>query len=119
MKRRKSNPLLLEIVKDLRRAAKLNEAPIWDSIADRIEAPRRLRAQVNVSKINRYSRKGETLVIPGKVLGTGRLDHTVTVAALSFSKEAKRRIEEIGGRCISIKSLIEENPRGSGVKILA
>ncbi|MEM3793909.1 MAG: 50S ribosomal protein L18e, partial [Candidatus Bathyarchaeia archaeon] len=92
MKGRKSNPILLDMVKELRRAAKLNDAPIWDSIAEWIEAPRRLRAQVNLSKINRLSKEGETLLIPGKVLGTGKLDHRVTVAALSFSKEAKRRI---------------------------
>ncbi|MEM3693059.1 MAG: 50S ribosomal protein L18e [Candidatus Bathyarchaeia archaeon] len=119
MKGRKSNPILLDMVKELRRAAKLNDAPIWDSIAEWIEAPRRLRAQVNLSKINRLSKEGETLLIPGKVLGTGKLDHRVTVAALSFSKEAKRRIEENGGRCVFIKSLMEENPKGSGVKILA
>ncbi|MBS7610576.1 50S ribosomal protein L18e [Candidatus Bathyarchaeota archaeon] len=118
-KGRKSNPILLDIVKELRRAAKLNNAPIWDSIAERMKAPRRLMAQVNLSKINRFSEDGETILVPGKVLGTGKLDHRVTVAALSFSKEAKRRIEETSGRCISIKSLIEENPKGSEVKILA
>jgi large subunit ribosomal protein L18e len=41
-----------------------------------------------------------------------------TVAAFSFSEGAKEKIEESGGRVLSIRDLMDENPNGKGVKIL-
>ncbi|HIC99331.1 MAG TPA: 50S ribosomal protein L18e, partial [Pyrodictiaceae archaeon] len=78
----------------------------------------RLRVEVNVSKINRYTEANETVVVPGKVLGAGRIDHPVTVAAIAFSKSAVEKICGAGGRVIHILQLLEENPRGSKVKII-
>jgi large subunit ribosomal protein L18e len=57
-------------------------------------------------------------VVPGKVLGSGVLNHKVNVGALTFSSQAKVKIERTGGKCLSIRALIEENPGGSGVKII-
>ena len=55
--------------------------------------------------------------MPGKVLGSGTLDHSVTVAAWNFSENAYKKISKIG-KVITIKKLLEENPKGSGVKII-
>jgi large subunit ribosomal protein L18e len=58
------------------------------------------------------------VVVPGKVLGAGKLNHPVTVAAIAFSEQALQKIKAAGGRAIHILHLIEENPRGSNVKII-
>jgi large subunit ribosomal protein L18e len=58
------------------------------------------------------------VVVPGKVLGAGNLDHPVSVAAFSFSAEAKSKISKAKGKCLSISELIEDNPKGSNVKIM-
>ena len=87
-------------------------------MAERIAKPRRLQAEVNVSKIEKYARNGEWVLVPGKVLGTGMITKSVNVAALAFSDSAKRKIEEAGGRCVSIRDLMHENPAGSNVRIL-
>ena len=102
----------------LRKYANTYSAPIWRYVAELLERPRRLRIVVNVSKINRYTREGETVVVPGKVLGAGEIKHSVTVAALSFSYTALSKIERAGGRAIHIQRLLEENPRGSNVRII-
>jgi len=73
---------------------------------------------VNISKIARYTEKNDTVVVPGKVLAAGELTEPVTVAALGFSSRAKEKIEEAKGRALSIDELVEENPSGSGVRIL-
>jgi len=52
------------------------------------------------------------------VLGAGLLRHSVTVAAFSFTKSARQKIAQAGGRCVDIKELVELNPKGSGVKIV-
>ena len=119
MQKRKSNPNLVRLIDELLIASAKNEAKVWKDIAERIAKPRRLYAEVNISKIERYAKDNETIIVPGKVLGSGKINKKVTVAALSFSDSAKRKIEDAGGRCLTIMQLLEENPKGSGVRIMA
>ena len=118
VKTRSTNVQLHTLVRTLKIKARENNAKIWRYLAELLERPKRKRVEVNVSKINRYSEKGETIVVPGKVLGTGELKHPVTVAAFRFSLSAKEKILKAGGKTISIPELIESNPKGSNVKIL-
>ncbi|MCW1296588.1 MAG: 50S ribosomal protein L18e [Candidatus Parvarchaeota archaeon] len=97
---------------------KKNEARIWKRLAKELEKPRRSRREVNISKIERYTKEGEVIVVPGKVLGSGTLRHKVTIAAFSFSKEASEKIKNAGGKIIDLKQLIKENPKGTGVRII-
>jgi large subunit ribosomal protein L18e len=87
-------------------------------VAKKLERPGRNYAQVNLSKINRYAKDGETVIIAGKVLGAGLLEKAVTVAAYNFSATAMEKIAEVGGKCLTIEQIMEENPKGSGIKIL-
>lgn len=112
------SPEIEELISFLRRKSKENGAPIWRDIAERLSKPRRNIPAVNLSRIRRYSSNGETILVPGKLLGAGSLEHKVKVAALRFSESARRKIERAGGKCLSIPELVNENPRGSGVKIL-
>jgi len=113
-----TNPIVRALIRKLRKASKTWGAPIWKTVAELIEKPRRQRIYVNVSKINRYSEKEELVIVPGKVLGAGKIDHPVIVAALSFSKAAREKIVNAGGQCISISQAIKIKPTGSGVKII-
>ncbi|AEH60873.1 ribosomal protein L15 [Methanosalsum zhilinae DSM 4017] len=115
---RKTNPYIPELISSLKEKSRSENAAIWKDIAKRLEKPRRSYAQVNLSKINRHSDENELLLVPGKVLGSGDLKHSVTVAALGFSETAQKKILSAGGKCISIESMLNENPSGSGVKIL-
>lgn len=125
-RKRKTNPKIDKLIEDLKRIARENSAPIWRDMAKRLEKPRRHYAAVNLSKINRYSDVNDTILVPGKVLSAGVIEKQVTVAALGFSKKAFEEISKCGdekgkkkGKCMSIEELIENNPKGSGVKIIA
>ena len=61
------------------------------------------KVEVNIWKINKYTKKGEVVIVPGKVLGDGTLDHPVKVAAKAFSESAKKKILEAGGKIISFE----------------
>ncbi|MEZ5334966.1 MAG: 50S ribosomal protein L18e [Methanolobus sp.] len=108
-------PVLIAALKEETRQ---NGAAIWRDVAKRLEKPGKNHAQVNLSKINRYAKDGETVLIAGKVLGSGLLDKAVTVAAYNFSATAMEKIAEVGGKCLTIEEIMEENPKGSGIKIL-
>ena len=114
-----TNPKIVELVQNLKIESYKNDAKVWKDIAKRLSKPARQRAEVNISKINRYTKEDYVVIVPGKVLGAGKLGHKLTVAAFSFSESAKKAIEEAGGRCLTIEELIKENPKGSMVKIMA
>ncbi|HDJ89663.1 MAG TPA: 50S ribosomal protein L18e [Thermoprotei archaeon] len=106
------------LISFLRRKSRENGAKIWRTVAEYLEKPTRKRVEVNIWKINKYTIEGDTVVIPGKVLGYGSLNHKVTVAAWKFSKKGREKILKAGGKILTIDQLIEINPKGSNVKIL-
>jgi large subunit ribosomal protein L18e len=118
MGREKTNPRLTNLIALLKETARTNEASVWRDIAMRLEAPSRNYAEVNVGKINRYALQGETILVPGKVLGTGVLNQPVQIAALNFSKSAVGKIENAQGACMTIEELLSSNPKGSRIRIL-
>jgi len=114
----KTNPRLSNLIVLLKNTSRTNEAKIWREIASRLETPNRNYAEVNLSKINRYAQNGETILVPGKVLGGGMLEQSVKIAALNFSASATSKIRDAKGQCMTIEQLISDNPKGSGVRIL-
>jgi len=113
-----TNPELLTVIHSLRKKARDSNAPIWLGVADHLSSSRRRRIAVNLSRLNRHTRAKETVVVPGKVLGAGNLDHPISVAAFSFSTHARLKISKARGKCFSISELLEVNPEGSNVKIM-
>lgn len=109
-----TNPLTERLIRDLRD----REEDIWGDVADRLERPRRQRAEVNLSQLSRNASDGETVLVPGKVLGAGSLDEEIHVVALEFSGAARRKIVDAGGRATGIRELLEENPEGEDVKLV-
>ncbi len=75
-------------------------------------------AEVNVGRIARYTKEGETVAVPGKVLGNGTIEHKITVAAVDFSKEAKDKILNAGGKCLTFDDLLKTNPKGTKIKLM-
>ncbi len=114
----KTNPRLSDLISLLKTTSRENEANIWRDIADRLEGPARNYAEVNLSKISRYAANGDTIIVPGKVLGSGALETSVTIAALNFSASASEKIREANGACMSIEELVSANPKGSRVRVL-
>ena len=94
------------------------ESKLWKRVAKDLSKSARQRRVVNLYKINKYARDGETILVPGKVLSVGDLDKKVVVAAFSFSGEAKEKILKKNGSVLSIKELLKQNPQGKQVRIL-
>ncbi|MFP3064549.1 MAG: 50S ribosomal protein L18e [Sulfolobus sp.] len=81
---------------------------IWKAVAEELESPSRKRPYINLYKINKYTKPNDVVVVPGKVLGIGNLDHPVTVVAYSFSKSAKEKILKSGGQVMSLYKAVQE-----------
>ena len=102
----------------LRKESTTSKSALWDRIADDLEKPTRSRREVNLSKLARYTKPNETIVVPGKVLGAGAINHSLVVAALGFSTPARVQIEKTAGRAITIQELLKQNPKGKDIRII-
>jgi large subunit ribosomal protein L18e len=115
---RKSNAELIQSITSLKKAARDNDAPIWRSIAKRLEGPSRNWPTVNISKLEYNSQKNSKIVVPGKLMGSGNLTKKVTVSAYSFTKSATEKIEKAGGKCLQYSDFIKSNPKGKDVMVI-
>ena len=110
-----TNPHLKKLIRDLKKVSREEKVDIWKAVAFQLEASTRQRRNINLSKIDKYAKEQETLVVPGKVLGTGNTVKPITIAAFQFSASAKQKL---GSKAISIPSLLQKNPKGKHVRIL-
>lgn len=102
----------------MKKLAKENDSRFWKDIAERLEKSKDRIVEVNVGRISRYAGTGDTVVVPGVVLGSGDIDEPISVAALYFSETARKKITEAGGRILSLEDLMNENSKGSNIKIM-
>ncbi|MCA1818795.1 MAG: 50S ribosomal protein L18e [Thermoplasmatota archaeon] len=115
---RKSNPVLVELIGQLKTAGRENAAPLWRDIASRLEKPSRNWAQVNVSKLEENVAAGEHAVIPGKLLGDGEVSKAFTVIAFSASASAKAKIAKAGGKVLTFPEGVKSFPKGQNCRII-
>jgi large subunit ribosomal protein L18e len=116
---RKGNPELLGLLVELRRAARAHSAPVWGSVADRLERARHQVLPMNVGQLERLAAAGETIVVPGKLLAAGPLTKKLTVGAFSFSEGAREKVHAAGGSALPLSALLKSKPDGAGVRLLA
>ena len=111
-----SNYELQQLIHQLEPKAK--ESRFWKRVLEDVQKPTRQRREVNVYKIAEHAQEGETVLVPGKVLSLGELNKKVTVAAMTFSAQAKQKISMAKGKTLSIQELLKQNPEGKNVRIL-
>ena len=117
-KARTVNPELIGLARFLRSQGRETKTEIWGDIAERLVKPKRKRLAVNLSRLNRYTQRNDTVAVPGKVLASGAISHPITVIAFAFSAKAKEKIASAKGKCLSFPDLVKKNPKGSNVKII-
>jgi len=118
MRRTITNPELTDTIRFLKVKARENKARIWTVAAEQLSRPRSARSTLNLNHISRASKPDSIVLVLGKVLASGYMKHPVTVGAFQFSRGAKSKIEQAGGRCVGIRDFVGQHPKGSGVQIL-
>lgn len=103
----KSNPLRLKLAYSLRKKGRADKKNIWKDASESLLSSGKNRPKVNVGEISRNTKDGSKVLVAGKVLGGGLLNHKVTVAAYSFSESAKAKIVSSGGKCLSLPEFAE------------
>ncbi len=117
MKKVKTNPNLKKLIEDLKKDGFKKESPFQVSLARRLEKPTRQMSEVNLRQMETFAKKGETIVVPGKVLGTGELSKPLKIAAWKFSKDAEKKIKKAKGKTMTIRELVKKKPKGKKVRV--
>ena len=107
---KKTNPELKILVDALKKSKFWMDAAYW------LTRPTREMPEVNVEKLNKETKEGETVVVPGKVLANGEMTHKITLAAFMISSTAREKMK--GSKIITIRELMESNKEGKGVKLI-
>jgi large subunit ribosomal protein L18e len=91
---------------------------IWRDVSERLTAPARQAVEINLMRLAKITKKGDTVVIPGKILAVGELREPITIACYAISKAAIDKIKASGSTIMTIEDLLAKNPTGSGVRII-
>lgn len=100
------------------RAAKKTGNGLWLRVAGALSGPRRARVAVNIEDIEKATKEGDSIIIPGKVLSQGEISKKIAVIAFNFSERAKEKLLKSKSRCVSILEEIKKNPKADGLRIL-
>ncbi|MEK6851021.1 MAG: 50S ribosomal protein L18e [Candidatus Thermoplasmatota archaeon] len=114
----KTNPSLNRLIDELRALSRQHEAPIWRAVAERLARRRQHWSEVNLSRVSRTAKEGETVVVPGVLLGSGDLSKPLTIATFRASAGARAKVARAGGKVVGLRELAASNPKGSGVRIV-
>ncbi|MBU2639502.1 MAG: 50S ribosomal protein L18e [Nanoarchaeota archaeon] len=106
---------LRTLIRDLSKLGREKKVKLWIRVAKDLSKSTRIRRAVNLYKIDKFTKEGETALVPGKVLSVGELNKQINVAAYQFSEAAKSKL---GNRAITLQSLIKNNPEGKKVRII-
>ena len=112
------NQIVLHMVKELKQASKKNKAPIWAKLAKLALKSSSSMRVVNLTRIDKVTKKDDILFVPGKVLGTGNISHKITLCSFSISTTAAKKIIKSGGEIIRSSDMIQKYPTGKGVILI-
>ncbi len=78
------------------------------------EVARRLKKcpGVNVSKIERLAKENETIVVPGRVIGTAKMTKKVKIYAYAFSAAAEKNVIASGSSALGMEEFLKAKQTG-------
>lgn len=79
------------------------DAEIWKAVNKMLKVPKRKRVSVNLYKIDKFSKENSNIIVPGKILAVGKLNHKVNIASTEISDKAREEIEKSGSKIYSLE----------------
>jgi len=111
-------PPKIQTITLLREAGKKSGRRIWMDMLKRLKSHKSQMSKVNISKVSNLTQEGDVILIPGKVLGGGLIDHRIHIGAFAFSGVAVEKIRRADGEPLSIQAFIQKYINHKGLIIL-
>jgi large subunit ribosomal protein L18e len=114
----KDNNELQGLIGELKKQSAVQKVKLWNRLASDLAGPTRQRRVVNLYKIDKFAKEDETIIVPGKVLGTGEITRKISIAAFTFSGSALDKLKQNKCKVMTINQILTENPKGKKVRII-
>jgi len=111
---RKTNSELVETLDAIRK----NKSWSGLEVARYLSSASRKMPEMNLSKLSAHSEEGDSIILPGKVLGAGEIKHKMKVCAFKFSKQALDKLHEKKCETSLIIDEVNKNPKATGLRML-
>jgi large subunit ribosomal protein L18e len=108
--RQKANPILVNAIVQLKKTN-----PI---VAKILAMPRKKRASLNLTQIDKMVKDGEKVFVPGKVLSSGDITKKVKIIAWNASEKAIEKIKAAKAEFVYLNDEIKTNKELKEVRIL-
>ncbi|MCL4381913.1 50S ribosomal protein L18e [Candidatus Marsarchaeota archaeon] len=94
------------------------KSKLWRKLYKETATTSRTRNEVNIFKINKCSANEDRVIVPGKILGEGKMDHPVTITAMEFTKKGLQELQKANCKIININELYADMKSSKKVKII-
>ncbi|MFH1823566.1 MAG: 50S ribosomal protein L18e [archaeon] len=101
--KRKTNENLRLLILDLKKSDK----KIFLKAAQYLARPKRKMIKVNLFKLDKMTKEGNNVLVPGKILAKGDLNHKLVLSAYSFSESARSKLKN--SKIVSIQDMKKLN----------
>jgi large subunit ribosomal protein L18e len=94
------------------------KSPAWFKLSKMLSQATRKHSAVNLSVIDRQTSMGDTILVPGRVLGVGEITKKIRICSFGISAEALERLKKTRSEWIHVLDEIKKNPKAEGLKII-
>ncbi len=112
----KTKPETVELISEIEKNIEKTGSNFWKRVLKELKKTKQASREININRINRYTKKNEIIIVPGKILGNGELNHEITLTYFDISDSAKNKLKK--AKIVGLKELLNKNPKGKGVKII-
>jgi len=90
-KKDEKNMVMKEVIDKLYKISREKKKGMYKAVAELLETPRRKEIAINLAKFEKldYIKDDSILIVPGKILGTGKFSKKAVVYANAYSETAK------------------------------
>lgn len=90
----------------------------WLVLAKMLSSSTRKYPSVNLDELEKITTAGDTILVPGKVLGIGNISKKIRICALGFSASALEKLKTSKSEAVSILEEIKKNTKAEGIRII-
>lgn len=112
------NPQLAKLIITLEKQAKQSKTAVWSRVAYELKRSARNSRSVNLERVAKTVRDGETALVLGKLLSVGQLTKPVKIVAHKWSETAAKKVAIAKGTLTTIEQELAANPKGSKLRII-
>lgn len=113
-----TNIITQNLITEFKTKGKKEKKAVFLRIAEELSKPKRRKICINLSKISKLSNDKDVVLVVGKVLSGGDLDHNVTIIAENFSTKAKEKIENSKSKIYKLNELLKTKTLTKNIKII-